>query len=133
MSRESGSAGGAARAAGLSGTPAIDSATGGIRASDGTEQRGAPAGVSDTDRLALGRQEVGSAADSSRHKPYVTENDSGAPVQGETSAPNDVPVLPANASGSDAVTTGEQAEPIDDESMYDRRTDRDKNQPPSER
>ena len=133
MSTESGSAGGAARAAGLGGTTSLDSATGGIRASDGTEQKGEPAGVSDADRLALGRQEVGSAAGSAKHAPHVTSNDSGAPVQDETSAPNDVPVLPANASGRDAVTTGEQNEPIDDESMYERRTDRDKDQPPSGR
>lgn len=133
MSANGGSAGGASRAAGISGAPSIDSATGGIRASDGTEQKGAPAGASDPERLALGRQEVGGAADSQRHAPHVTENDSGAEVQKETLAPNDVPVLPANASGRDAVTTAEQAEPIDDESMYERRTDRDKNQPPSQR
>jgi hypothetical protein len=133
MSTQSGLAGGASRAAGLSGTPSIDSATGGIRASDGTQQKGAPAGVSDAERLALDRQEIGNAADSARRTPHVTENDSGAPVQAETSAPNDVPVLPANASGRDAVTTAEQDEPIDNESMYERRPDRDKNQPPSQR
>jgi hypothetical protein len=126
-------AGGAARAGGIEGSPSLDSATGKIRSSDGTHQKGEPAGASDADRLGLHRNDVGNASDSQRHPPHVTENDEGAPVQEDTLAPNDVPVLPANASGSDAVTTGEQAEAIDDESMYDRRPDRDKDRPPSER
>ena len=70
----------------------------------------------------LHRHEAGSAGDSQRHPPHVTENDGPA-----------VPHLPANASGSDKVTTAEQDRGIDPASMYDRRPEEDKDQPPSER
>jgi hypothetical protein len=78
------------------------------------------------------RQEVGARADSQRHPPHVTPNDADAPVQQSTTAEDDVPVLPANASGHDSVPADEAAQEIDDESMYDRRPSQDKDQPPSE-
>jgi hypothetical protein len=70
------------------------------------------------------RREVGTAASSRLHPPHFDQN----AEEGEV----DVPPLPANASGKDRVTTGEHDQPIDDESMYDRRTSQDKDQPPSE-
>lgn len=73
----------------------------------------------------LHRREVGTAAEQQLHPPHLTENDEAAGVQ--------VPALPANASGSDQVTSAEQDRGIDRESMYDRRPDEDKDQPPSER
>ena len=77
------------------------------------------------------RREVGTAAASRLHPPHVDQNAEAAPVQAEHDNPASIPTLPANASGSDKVTTGEHNQPIDDESMYDRRTSQDKNQPPS--
>lgn len=67
------------------------------------------------------REARGSGADSQRHPPHLDVNSDDAPVQASTEAPNDVPVLPANASGQDKqeVTPGEGE--IDDESMYSRR------------
>ena len=76
------------------------------------------------DHLAEDRQEMATRQD--RHRPHVTENDEDAPVQDETQAPNDVTVLPANASGTDKVDVDDQAAPIDEESMYDQRPERDK-------
>ena len=70
------------------------------------------------------RREVGTAASSRLHPPHLDQN----AEEGEV----DAPTLPANASGKDKVTTAEHAQPIDDESMYDRRTSQDKDQPPSE-
>lgn len=81
----------------------------------------------------LERLEAGSERGSQRHPPHVTGNEEGAPVQNDSDSSEDIPVLPANASGRDAVSTGEQNEPIDDESMYDRRPERDKDRPPSDR
>ena len=78
-----------------------------------------------------GRKEVGTAASSSLHPPHVDRNAEGAPVQAEHENPAEIPTLPANASGSDKITTAEHDQPIDDESMYDRRTSQDKDQPPS--
>ena len=77
-----------------------------------------------------GRREVGSAAGSQRHPPHVTPNDEGAPVQQSNESPDEVPVLPANAGGRDIISSEEQRQPIDDESMYDRRPSQDKDQPP---
>ncbi len=113
--------------------PTREAAIGSDRREELSRQRAEPHGQSTPEDADLERLEVGSARDSRRNPPHVTENDEDAPVQQETSAPNDVPVLPANASGRDTVGEDEQDEPIDDESMYDRRPERDKDQPPSER
>ena len=78
------------------------------------------------------RKEVGTAASSQRHPPHVDENAGGAPVQKSTENPAPIPTLPANASGSDKVSTKEHDRGIDQASMYDRRPAEDKNQPPSE-
>ena len=78
-----------------------------------------------------GRKEVGTAASSRLHPPHVDENAEDGPVQDEHDNPADIPTLPANASGSDKITTAEHDQPIDDESMYDRRRSQDKDQPPS--
>lgn len=66
------------------------------------------------------RKEVGSAESSRLHPPHVDENAQGAPAQASSSAPNDVPVLPANAHGRD-VTPDTRPGSIDRASMYDRR------------
>lgn len=79
------------------------------------------------------RQEVGSQASSNRNPPHVSENAEDEPIQKEMPSPGAAPVMPANASGTDKVDSAEQAQPVDDESMYDGRPDEDKNQPPSER
>lgn len=73
----------------------------------------------------LHRREVGTADQQQLHPPHLTENDE---RMGATA-----PALPANASGADKVTTAEHDRGIDRESMYDRRPEEDKNQPPSER
>lgn len=59
-------------------------------------------------------------------RPHVTENDRGAQAQGSTQAPDDVPVLPANAHGRDRVPAEDAVPEIDDESMYGRRPGEDK-------
>lgn len=79
------------------------------------------------------REEKGSAAGSRRHPPHKTENTESGQVESEDDAPGDVPVLPANAQGTDTVTTAEHEQAIDETSMYDRRRDEDKDRPPSTR
>jgi hypothetical protein len=71
-----------------------------------------------------GRTEMGTPDDSGRHPPHVTENEEGAPIQKDAPGP-DVPVVPANASGTDRVPADEQAQPTDPESAYDRRPTQD--------
>jgi hypothetical protein len=78
------------------------------------------------DDLGEERAELGTQASSRRHPPHVTENDEDAPVREDKPAAGDAPVLPANASGRDKVTAEEQAQPTDDESMYDNRPSTDK-------
>ncbi|HEX8361142.1 MAG TPA: hypothetical protein VF613_13600 [Longimicrobium sp.] len=70
------------------------------------------------------RKEVGTAADSQRHPPHVDVNAQGAAAQESSASPTDVPVLPANAGGTDhgGTTTGTP----DDESMYGGRPGEDK-------
>lgn len=80
-----------------------------------------------------GREEKGTSASSRRHPPHPTEEAEEADVQSDESAPGEVPVLPANAQGTDTVSTDEHDQPIDDTSMYDRRRDEDKDTPPSTR
>lgn len=77
------------------------------------------------------RQEVGDAQSSQRHTPHLTANDKGAPLQDDVQAPNDVPVLPANASGHDTTPADQQQRAVNDESMYEGRPTQDKDQPPS--
>jgi hypothetical protein len=71
------------------------------------------------------RPEQDDGETSPRHPPKLTPNDRGAPVQDSTQAPDDVPVLPANAHGQDVVNPNVPGK-IDDESMYDRRPGEDK-------
>jgi len=66
------------------------------------------------------RKEVGDAASSRRDPPHTDVNAQGAPAQADTQAPYDVPVMPANAHGSDR-GAGEGPGRIDPESAYDRR------------
>lgn len=79
------------------------------------------------------REEKGSAASSRRHPPHATDNSDQGRVQSEDDAPGDVPVLPANAQGTDKVSTEEHDQPIEETSMYDGRRDEDKDTPPSTR
>jgi hypothetical protein len=78
------------------------------------------------------RQERGTAEGSRRHPPHVDVNAQGSPVQASSQNPDDVPTLPANASGSDHAHGGEQPHTIDETSMYDRRPEEDKDINPSE-
>lgn len=77
-----------------------------------------------------GRQEQGGEQQTSRERPHATENDREA-GQIRNEADQTVPAMPANASGSDRVSTEDQDQGIDPESMYDRRPAEDKNRPPS--
>jgi len=67
------------------------------------------------------REERGTAESSQRHPPHVDVNARGSETQQSTQSPQDVPAMPANASGSDHAEGGEQPHTIDDGSMYDRR------------
>jgi hypothetical protein len=80
-----------------------------------------------------GRKEVGDSQSSNLHPPHVPQGEADSPLQDEHGSPEQVPALPANASGTDKVSTGEQTRPIDPASMYDRRPEEDKNSPPSDR
>src|SRR5690606_30509331 len=107
--------------------PTRESVTGSESPEQAFGQRRVPAGDRDQE-LGEGReQREQSAAD----RPHATENDADAPLQEDRDA--EAASLPANASGRDAVPVSEQDEPIDPGSMYDRRPERDKDQPPSER
>lgn len=67
-----------------------------------------------------------------RDRPHATKNDlEGGEIQPEGSGGRPIPAMPANASGTDRVTTDDQDEGIDPTSMYDRRRAEDKDQPPS--
>lgn len=77
-----------------------------------------------------GRQEKGGSTSNGKHPPHVTEGSEDASVQGKPGGQG-TPVLPANAQGTDRVSTGEEAQSIDDESMYDRRPGEHKDRPPS--
>ncbi|HYH79804.1 MAG TPA: hypothetical protein VEX86_08400 [Longimicrobium sp.] len=72
------------------------------------------------------REERGTAESSQLHPPHVDVNATGKPAQESSQSPTDVPTLPANASGRDTAPSGEQPKTIDDESMYDRRPEEDK-------
>jgi hypothetical protein len=113
--------------------PTRESALAGEGGSQGSSSRAEPTAAESSADLGKERQEVGSAAGSQRHPPHTTANDEDAPVQEGMSSPDEVPVLPANASGSDKVTTSDQATPVREDSMYDDRPARDKNRPPSGR
>jgi hypothetical protein len=76
------------------------------------------------------REEKGGSTSNCKHPPHVTEGSEHASVQGKPGGQG-TPVLPANAQGTDRVSTGENAQAIDDESMYDRRPGEHKNRPPS--
>jgi hypothetical protein len=74
-----------------------------------------------SERLEGDRSEQGSAEDSERHPPH------------ESADGDEEPNLPATAHGSDAHSTADEPEEVDDESMYDRRPGQDKDRPPSGR
>jgi hypothetical protein len=78
------------------------------------------------------RKEIGDSESSRRDPPHLDENMEGAPLQEDHPAPNDVPTLPATAHGQNKVPAEDQAQPIDPESMYDRRPGEDKDSPPSD-
>ncbi|HEX6925650.1 MAG TPA: hypothetical protein VF167_09470 [Longimicrobiaceae bacterium] len=78
------------------------------------------------------RHEVGDAATSRRDPPHVTESDESSPVRQDGQA-DAAPVLPANAGGSDNISSEEHDLEIEEESAYDRRPTQDKDRPPSER
>jgi hypothetical protein len=77
-----------------------------------------------------GRKEVGDETSSRRDPPHVDENAEDAPLQEEHPSPKKVPTTPSTAHGEDKTSTEEQKQPIDDESMYDRRPEEDKNWKP---
>lgn len=77
-----------------------------------------------------GREEKGKSNSNGKHPPHVTEGSEDASVQGKPGEQG-TPVLPANAQGTDRVSTDDAAQAIDDESMYDRRPGEHKNRPPS--
>lgn len=95
----------------------------------GAGEPGSPAGAD----AGEGRQEKGSAADSRRHPPHATQNTEAGTVESEDASTDDVPTLPANAQGTDTVSTEEHDQGIDETSMYDRRPEEDKDSPPSTR
>lgn len=82
-------------------------------------------------QIGLERMEVEDPAEE-RRTPHVTLNEKRAPRDHRPTARGG-PVLPANASGTDTVPVDLQNEEIDEESMYDRRPDQDKDRPPSQR
>jgi hypothetical protein len=92
-----------------------------------------PAGLHNPQHLGSGRQDVPGESGTDRDPPHSTPQDASGQVHDELPSPRDVPVQPSNASGVDKVTVDEQDEEIDEESMYDRRPERDKDRPPSER
>lgn len=75
------------------------------------------------------RHEVGDARSSRRDPPHLSESDESARTK--SGATGDAPVLPANAGGTDAVSSEEQDFEVDEQSAYDRRPSQDKDQPPS--
>jgi hypothetical protein len=76
------------------------------------------------------RQEVGGQQSSRRDPPHPTVNDAQAgQIQRESPSPRTVPAMPANASGTDRVSTEDQDQGIDPASMYDRRPGEDKDRP----
>jgi hypothetical protein len=79
------------------------------------------------------RKEVGDSQSSHRHPPHVPQSEADSALQDEHDSPEQVPAMPANASGTDKVSTAEQNRPIEPTSMYDRRPEEDKNSPPSDR
>jgi|GEM_PF-2816646 len=84
------------------------------------------AGAEQADRYATGRRDPEASLPGEDHPPHVTANDKGAPIQENNESSDEVPVLPANASGEDQVPTEDQTLDIDEESAYDRRPEEDK-------
>jgi hypothetical protein len=87
----------------------------------------------DTERYGTGRRNPEASGKGESHPPHVPEGDRDAPVQDELESPDDVPVLPANASGQDQVSTEEQPTEIREESAYDQRPEEDKHWSPDGR
>jgi len=78
------------------------------------------------------RKDVASSG-TAREAPHTMPQDDDVANDRSSGSSGDSPTAPANASGVDKVPVAEQDEGIDEESMYDRRPERDKNQPPSDR
>ncbi len=76
------------------------------------------------------RKEVGSAASSQKHPPYVPEQEEDAPVQASAPSPEPVPTQAANAHGQDKADATPQPA-IREGSMYEQRPGEDKDTPPS--
>ena len=78
------------------------------------------------------RDEVGTAAESHLHPPYVPGQEEGAPAQQSSASPNAVPTMPANASGHDKMTPGRSGHTMDKGSMYEGRPEEDKAHQPGD-
>lgn len=87
----------------------------------------------ESDEIGTTRQEVGDEDAPPRQTPHVPEHEGDSDIQEDHPSPDAVPVLPANAAGTDRVSSGDQDEPVEPESMYDDRPERDKDHPPSDR
>lgn len=87
--------------------------------------------ITAAEQMGLEREELDEEV-GERRTPHVTINEKRAPRDHRPTARGG-PVLPANASGIDTVPVDLQNEEIDEESMYDRRPDQDKDRPPSQR
>lgn len=111
--------------------PTREAATASRTAAVALGQRDIPAGANAPEELGRERHEIHSGEP--RELPHTTPQDRDVGDRKRISKSADAPVLPANASGFDAVDVETQNEPIDPESMYDRRPERDKNRPPSRR
>lgn len=100
-------------------------------AAEGMEElRTGSAREDDQSHLAQPRRDPEASKPGDPQPPHLTENDEDAPVQDEVESPDDVPVLPANASGSDQVGTDKQQNEVDDESAYENRPEEDKSWEP---
>lgn len=53
--------------------------------------------------------------------PYVPSHEAAAEIQDEHETERPIPLLPANAAGSDHASVDDQSEPADKASMYERR------------
>ncbi len=83
-------------------------------------------GRGDGEQYAIGRRDPEQSGRGEQHPPHVTENDSAGGVQDDHDSPDDVPVLPANASGEDQVSTDDQPTEVREDSAYDQRPEEDK-------
>lgn len=87
--------------------------------------------MSDKRGPAGNRKEVGDSESSRRHPPHVDEAGSEGRVQDKQAGK--APTMPATGHGEDAQVDAEKKQSVDDESMYDRRPEENKENPPSKR